>query len=81
MMGYVFKSGDAAYIIDNGRFLREVTVLRVTRDLCIIKYVDTGTVIRIRKNRLYSSDKDAIEKLPPDARPKRKSHWDYYYNH
>ena len=81
MMAYYFRPGDAAYIIDNGRLLREVTVLRTSRDLCVIRYADTGTVIRIRNKRLYSDEKEAIKDLPPDARPKRNSHWDYYLNH
>lgn len=81
MMAYTFKPGDPAFIIDNGRFLREVTVLRVTRDLCVIRYVDTGTVIRIRTHRLYETEKEATQKLPLDARPKKSSHWDYYLNH
>lgn len=80
-MTHIFHQGDKAYIIDNSRFLREVFVLRVTRDLCIIKYSDTGTVIRIRKSRLFATEIEAINFLPPDARPKRNNHWDYYRNH
>ena len=40
MVAHSFHNGDKAYIIDNVRFLREVIVLRVTRDLCVIRYID-----------------------------------------
>ena len=52
MVAHIFQNGDKAYIIDNVRFLREVIVLKATRDLCIIHYVDNGAVIRIRPSRL-----------------------------
>ena len=77
-MAHAFHNGDKAYIIDNIRFLHEVTVIRTTRDLCIIRYSDIGTVIRIRKSRLFATEKEAINFLPPDARPKSNNHWDYY---
>lgn len=81
MVAHIFHNGDKAYIIDNVRFLREVIVLRVTRDLCIIRYVDNDAVIRIRTSRLYATEKEATDRLPPDALPKKSSHWDYYLNH
>lgn len=79
-MAHRIVQGCKAYIIDNVRFIREVVVLRVTRDLCIIKYIDTGSTIRIRKSRLYTTEKEAKEAIPFSARPKT-SHWDYYMNH
>ena len=81
MVAHIFHSGDKAYIIDNVRFLREVIVLRVTRDLCIIRYVDNGAVIRIRQSRLFETEKEATDRLPPDARPQKSSHWDYELYH
>ena len=80
-MAHIFHNGDTAFVIDNARFLREVTVVKTSRDLCDIRYVDTGAVIRIRNSRLFASEEDATIYLPPDARPKRNSHWNYYLNH
>ncbi len=74
------SKGDKAYIVDNARFLREVTILRATRDLCVIKYTDTGAIIRIRKSRLFSTDKEAIATMPQSVRPKIHAS-DYYLNH
>ena len=81
MVAHIFQNGDKAYIIDNVRFLREVIVLKVTRDLCIIRYVDNGAVIRIRPSRLFETEKEAIDRLPPDANPKKRNHWDYEMYH
>ena len=75
-----FKKGYKAFIIDNFRFLREVVIVSVTRDFCVIEYVDTGAVIRVRKSRLYGTRKEANEKLPQSERTK-ESHLDYYLNH
>ena len=75
------NKGDIAYIVDNGHFLREVKVLRVTRDLFTICYLDTGATIRVRKSRLFFTEKEALETIPPSARPTKKTHWDYYLNH
>ena len=72
-----FNAGDKAYIIDNKIFLREVTIKRITKDFCVIKYVDTGAYIRIRHNRLFGDKKEAENSLPISARPKRRSHWDF----
>lgn len=55
--------------------------MKVTRDLCIIRYVDNGAVIRIRLSRLYETEKEAIDRLPPDAHPKKRNHWDYEMYH
>ena len=81
MVTHIFHNGDKAYIIDNVRFLREVIVLRVTRDLCIIRYVDNGAVIRIRQSRLFETEKEAVKYMQPDARPQKSSHWDYELYH
>lgn len=75
------NKGNNVYIVDNGHFLREVTIMRVTHDFFTIRYLDTGTIIRVRKNRLLFTEKEAIETIPLLVRPKKKNHWDYYYNH
>lgn len=43
------KHNNKAYIIDNGLVVREVEVLRITRDLYTIRYIGTDTVIRVHK--------------------------------
>lgn len=80
-MAHAYKKGDKAYIVDNVRFLREVIILHTSRDFYIIKYTDSNAAIRVRRNRLFESENEAIATMPADAQPKRNSHWDYYQNH
>lgn len=79
-MAYKFQQGNKAYIVDNARFLREVIILRVTRDFCTIRYIDSRTIIKIRTSRLYANKKEAEQSIPFSARPK-SSNWEYYFNH
>ena len=50
-MAYKFQQGNKAYIVDNARFLREVIILRVTRDFCTIRYIDSRTIIKKLNNQ------------------------------
>lgn len=70
------KVGDSAYVVDNKRFLREVIIMKATRDFCVIKYIDTGALIRVRNSRLFSSKKEAESTMPRSARP-GINHWEY----
>ena len=79
-MAYKFQQVNKAYIVDNARFLREVIILRVTRDFCTIRYIDSRTIIKIRTSRLYANKKEAEQSIPFSARPK-SSNWEYYFNH
>lgn len=79
-MAAYYKQGDTAFIVDNGRFCREVIIKRITRDLCIIEYIDTGTLIRVRKSRLFQTKREAELTLPPSLRP-GINHWEYEMTH
>lgn len=79
-MACFFQPGDTAFIVDNVRFCREVIVKRVTRDLCVIKYVDSGAVIRIRQSRLFPTKREAELSMPQWARP-GISPWEYERRH
>lgn len=75
------QNGDSVYIVDNARFVRMVIVLRTSRDYCIIRYAETGAVIRISKKRLYVTENEALLTIPSEHRPKKMNHWDYELNH
>ena len=84
-MANSFNVGDKAYIVDNALFLREVKLLRVTKDLCVIRYVESGAAIRIRKSRLFASEQEAINSTPkkilPKANHSKMTHWEYEMTH
>jgi len=52
------------YIITNNSQVKEVKVIRVSGEFYTIKFVDTDTVIRVRKSRLYKSKDEALKKIP-----------------
>ena len=68
--------GGSAFIVDNIRYVREVTILRVSGDFVTIRYKDSHTGIKVRKTRLFSPQEEAEATVPREARPKR-NHWDY----
>lgn len=56
--------GDTAYIIESNRLIREVTIVRLDRDFCTIRFADSGGAIKVRRSRLYGTRKLAEESLP-----------------
>ena len=59
-----YSPGDTAFLVESGRFIREVTILKVSGDFCTIRFSDTGGGIKVRENRLYPSKADAEASLP-----------------
>lgn len=53
------EPGARAYIIESNRFVREVTIKRISGNLCLVTY-EGGGGIQIGKHRLFP-DRDAAE--------------------
>ena len=60
--------GDTAYIIESGRFVREVTVVSKSGDLYTLKFTDTGGGVKLRGGRLYPSREAAEEAIKEKGR-------------
>ena len=58
-----FNVGDEAYIIESNR-VREVTIIKISRDFCTVRFVDTDGAIAVRVSRLYGTRKMAEKSLP-----------------
>lgn len=58
------KQGDTAFLVESSRFVREVTVVRNSNGLCLIRFKDTGGGIQVRENRLFSSKEEAEQTIP-----------------
>ena len=54
------KVGDRAYIIENNMSVREVTIVRISGNLVLVKF-SYGKGIQIHKTRIYES-KDSASK-------------------
>ena len=53
------KAGDTAYIVESNRFVREVTIVRVSGGIYLIRFKDSGGGIQVKKHRLYATREDA----------------------
>lgn len=52
------KQGVTAYIIENNRTIRKVTVARITGNMVLVKFNEGGG-IRVRLNRLFDTEEAA----------------------
>lgn len=52
------KTGVTAYIIENNRTIRKVTVARITGNMVLVKFNEGGG-IRVRLNRLFDTEEAA----------------------
>lgn len=73
--------GDKAFIIESNRIVREVIVLKRSRDFFTVRFVEnTSGGIQLRTSRLFSSKEEAQSCLPKKQVQKRtgfRSPYDY----
>ena len=73
--------GDKAFIIESNRIVREVIVLKRSRDFFTVRFVkNTSGGIQLRASRLFSSKEEAQSCLPKKQVQKRtgfRSPYDY----
>lgn len=66
-MSLNLKNGEIAYIVENNRFVRKVTVLKANNDFLTIRIENSNGAIRVRKSRIFTTEKDAaasIKRVP-----------------
>ena len=59
-----FNVGDEAYIIESNCSVRKVTIIKISRDFCTVRFADTDGAIAGRVSRLYGTRNMAEESLP-----------------
>ena len=73
--------GDKAFIIESNRIVREVIVLKRSRDFFTVRFVENiSGGIQLRASRLFSSNEEAQSCLPKKQVQKRtgfRSPYDY----
>ena len=57
-----FNVGDEDYIIESNRSVRKVTIIKISRDFCTVRFADTAGAIAV--SRLYGTRNMAEESLP-----------------
>lgn len=73
-----YIQGQTAYIVESNRFIREVTVSRVSADFYVVRFTDTGGAIQVRGSRLFATEEEARASILPE---KKHSHAPYEYWH
>ena len=71
------KPGDIAYIVESSRIIREVTIVKCSGGLYVVRFNDSGGGIQVKKHRLFASEEEAKKSIPGYEPPKRKSPYDY----
>ena len=59
-----FNVDDEVYIIENNRNVRKVTIIKISRDFCTVRFNDTAGAITLRVSRLYGTRNQAEQSLP-----------------
>lgn len=73
--------GDKAYIVESNRIVREVFILKRSRDFYTVRFVENASGgIQLRASRLFVSGEDAESSIPKKLVQKRtgfRSPYDY----
>ena len=75
------KVGDIVYIVESNRYIRKVQIVRIIGDMYLIRFLDNGGGIQVRKNRLFKSEEEASESMKKTATTERKRSNPYDYWH
>lgn len=69
--------GKHAFIIESNRIIREVVIIKQVYDLLTVQFIDSKGVVRVRRNRLYESEKEAEMHITNKRKTRYKSPYDY----
>lgn len=58
-----YSPGDRAYIVENGRIIKPVAVIRASGGFVTLAYADRYGGLRLRENQLFPTRKAAEESL------------------
>jgi len=64
-----YNEGQYVYIVENNRWIRKAGVISYSGGFYTLRIVNGG-LIRLRENRLYANEEDAIKAVPPQEPPK-----------
>lgn len=70
------KVGDTAYIVESNRLVREVTIVRCSGGMYLIRFSDGGG-IQVKEHRLFATKELAEESIPGFQKPRRMSPYDF----
>lgn len=74
-----FRPNDTAFLVESNRFIREVKILKFSGGLYTIRFIKGGGGIKVRENRLFTTEEDAqAALLQPKVKqaPRHPTPWD-----
>lgn len=72
-----FEEDSHAYIVENGRNIRGVTIVCRSGEFYIVRFNDKWGV-KLRGSRLYATQEEAEKSLPKEEKRKRTGYWSPY---
>ena len=69
-----YKSGDIAYIVENGLYIHEVKILKVAGGFATLVFTDREGGTRLRESRLFPT-KEAAEVALPKKKASPRLDW------
>ena len=64
-----YKGGQYVYIIENNRWVKKAQILSYSGGFYTLS-IEGGYLTRLKEHRLYGSEEEANEELPPQDPPK-----------
>ena len=69
-----YKSGDIAYIVENGLYIHEVKILKVASRFATLVFTDREGGNRLRESRLFPT-REAAKAALPKKKTRRRTDW------
>lgn len=76
-----YPNGTLVYIIQSKRFIREATVIRYGSGFYTIRFTDSRGGIRLREDRLFSSEEEARKQISKEEVERNNKYKDWMRKH
>ena len=73
------KVGDMAYIIESNRIIREVKIVRCSGGIFLVKFLDTGGGIQVKRHRLFATREEAENSIAKPENKKSTNPYEHWY--
>lgn len=73
------KVGDMAYIIESNRIIREVKIIRCSGGIFLVKFLDTGGGIQVKRHRLFATSEEAENSIAKPKEKKKPNPYEYWH--
>lgn len=64
-----------AWILESNRIVREVEILKITRDFITVRVLNTETAMRLRKSRVFKTKEEAERLIKGSEASSNRKHF------